>query len=151
MAKAVAFGEALKPSFKVYGKQIVKNAQALSEVLIDGGLRVISGGTDNHLLLVDLTPLGVVGKQAEKWLEDVNISVNKNTIPYDKRSPFDPSGIRLGTPSITSRGMKAKDMKVVGDLIIRTVKSNGDKKDIAKIRKEVIKFAKKFPVPGITK
>jgi glycine hydroxymethyltransferase len=151
LAKAVAFGEALKPSFKSYGKQIVKNAQILAKTLTEGGLRVISGGTDNHLLLVDLTPLGVVGKQAEKWLENVNISVNKNTIPYDKRSPFDPSGIRLGTPAITSRGMKEKDMKSVGGFIIRTVESGGDKKQLAQIKKEVIRFAKKFPVPGIKK
>jgi glycine hydroxymethyltransferase len=151
LAKAVAFGEALKPDFKTYGKQIVKNAQALAKTLSLGGLRVVSGGTDNHLLLVDLTPLGVTGKQAEGWLEDVNISVNKNTIPYDKRSPFDPSGIRLGTPAITSREMKEKDMNSVGDFIVRTVKSGGDKKQLEKIRREVIKFAKKFPVPGITK
>lgn len=151
LAKAVAFGEALKPSFKVYGKQIVKNAQALAEVLTKGGLRVVSGGTDNHLLLVDLTPLSVVGKQAEKWLEDVNISVNKNTIPYDPRSPFDPSGIRLGTPAITSRDMKEKDMKKVGEFIIRTLKSAGKKSELEKIRKEVIAFSVKFPVPGITK
>jgi len=149
--KAVAFGEALKPDFKTYVKQIVKNAQALAKTLSLGGLRVVSGGTDNHLLLVDLTPLGVTGKQAEGWLEDVNISVNKNTIPYDKRSPFDPSGIRLGTPAITSREMKEKDMNSVGDFIVRTVKSGGDKKQLEKIRREVIKFAKKFPVPGITK
>lgn len=151
LAKAVAFGEALKPSFKVYGRQIVKNAQALAEVLTKGGLRVVSGGTDNHLLLVDLTPLDVVGKQAEKWLEDVNISVNKNTIPYDTRSPFDPSGIRLGTPAITSRGMKENDMKKVGEYIVRTIKSGGDEKELGKIKKEVIVFSKKFPVPGITK
>ncbi len=151
LAKAVAFGEALKPSFKTYGKQIVKNARALSDQLTKGGLRVVSGGTDNHLLLVDLTPLGVVGRQAEKWLEEVNISVNKNTIPYDMRSPFDPSGIRLGTPAITSRGMKEKDMKKVGEYIVRAIRSKGNKKELLKIKMEIIKFAKKFPVPGITK
>lgn len=151
LAKAVAFGEALKPSFKVYGRQIVKNAQALADALGRGGLRIVSGGTDNHLMLIDLSPAGVVGKQAEKWLEDVNISVNKNTIPFDKRSPFDPSGIRLGTPAITSRGMKEKDMVNVADFIIRTINSGGKKVELEKIRREVISFAKKFPVPGIIK
>lgn len=150
LAKAIAFGEALKPSFKNYGEQIVKNAQVLARILSEGGLRVVSDGTDNHLILVDLTTIGVAGKQAEKWLEDVNISVNKNTIPYDERSPFDPSGIRLGTPAVTSRGMKGGDMKKVGEFIIRTIKSGGDKKELNRIRKEVISFTKKFPVPGIT-
>jgi len=151
LAKAVAFGEALKPTFRTYGKQIIKNAQALGKELKKGGLRLVSDGTDNHLLLVDLTPLNVVGKQAEKWLEDVNISVNKNTIPYDVRSPFDPSGIRLGTPAITSRGMKEKEMKKVGEYIVRTVRSDGKSKELEKIKKEVIVFSKKFFVPGISK
>ena len=151
LAKAVVFGEDLKPAFKVYAKQIVKNAKALAKGLKDGGLRLISGGTDNHLILVDVTTLGIVGKQAEKWLEDANINVNKNTIPYDKRTPFDPSGIRLGTPAITSRDMKEKDMARVAEFMIKALKSEGKIKVLETIKKDVIAFAKKFPVPGITK
>jgi len=151
LAKAVVFGEDLKPVFKVYAKQIVKNAKALAKGLKDGGLRLISGGTDNHLILVDVTTLGIVGKQAEKWLEDANINVNKNTIPYDKRTPFDPSGIRLGTPAITSRDMKEKDMARVAEFMIKALKSEGKIKVLETIKKDVIAFAKKFPVPGITK
>ena len=151
LGKAVAFGEALKPSFKTYAKGIVENAQALAKHLVAGGLRVVSGGTDNHLILVDLTSVGVTGKEAEKWLEDVNISVNKNTVPYDQKSPFDPSGIRLGTPAITSRDMKTSDMKYVAQYILEAVNSKGDIGKLSATKKKVITFAKKFPVPGITK
>ncbi|MDH4358960.1 MAG: serine hydroxymethyltransferase [Candidatus Berkelbacteria bacterium] len=151
LAKAVAFGEALKPEFKEYGKQTVKNSQALAAKLIAGGLRLVSGGTDNHLILVDLGSLGVTGKQAEAWLDEAGITVNKNTIPYDERKPMDPSGIRLGTPAVTSRGMKEKEMKIIGEFILRVLASKGQVTELKIIKKEVTSFAKKFPVPGITK
>ena len=149
LAKAVCFGEALKPSFKNYAKQIVKNTKVLAEVLSLGGLRLISGGSDNHLILVDVTAIGITGKQAQDYLEKANITVNKNTIPYDRRSPADPSGIRLGTPAVTSRGMKEKEMKRIGELILRTLHSCGKSNELKKIKDEVIKFSKKFPVPGL--
>lgn len=149
LAKAVCFGEALKPSFKNYAKQIVKNTKALAEVLTLGGLRLISGGSDNHLILVDVTASGITGKQAQDYLEKANITVNKNTIPYDSRPPADPSGIRLGTPAVTSRGMKEKEMKRIGELILRTLHCSGKSNELKKIKDEVVKFSKIFPVPGL--
>lgn len=145
-AKAVCFGEALKPEFKEYGKQIVKNAKALAQGLIKNGFRLVSGGTDNHLVLVDLTNKNVTGKQAESALDKANITVNKNTIPYDTRSPFDPSGIRLGTPALTTRGMKESEMKYIGDLINEAI-SNIDNEDaLKKVKMKVIELTKKFPL-----
>lgn len=150
LAKAVCFGEALKPSFGAYAKQIVKNTKVLAEALSVGGLRLISGGSDNHLILVDVTPLGITGKQAETWLDEAAITVNKNTIPYDTRKPANPSGIRLGTPAVTSRGMKEKEMTFVGKAIVQALNSRGDKSKLLAIQKDVNRFAKKFPVPGIS-
>ncbi len=103
--KAICFGEALRPEFKKYAQQIIDNAKALAEVLLAGGLKLVSGGTDNHLMLVDVTPLGIGGKLAEEALDRCGITVNKNMIPYDERKPVDPSGIRVGTPALTTRGM----------------------------------------------
>lgn len=116
-AIAVALGEAMKPSFKKYGHQIIKNAKVLARELQKLGLQIVSGGTDNHLMLVDLTNLGISGREGQDRLEKVGIVVNRNTVPYDTRSPFDPSGIRLGTPSVTTRGMKEKEMKEVAGLV----------------------------------
>lgn len=116
-AIAVCLGEALKPSFKKYGRQVVKNAKALVHELQKLGFQLVSGGTDNHLMLIDLTNLGISGREAQDRLEQVGIIVNRNTIPYDTRSPFDPSGIRMGTPAITTRGMKEKEMREVAVLI----------------------------------
>lgn len=142
-AKAVAFGEALEPSFADYSKQIIANARALAKSLADKGFRIISGGTDNHLMLIDVFgSKGITGKEAEKTLDEAGISINKNMIPYDTRKPLDPSGIRLGTPAMTTRGMKEKDMETVADFIDRALQ----KQDI---REEVKNFALKFPVPGI--
>ena len=121
-AKAVCFGEALKPEFKAYQEQVAKNAQALAKQLVVEGLKLVSGGTDNHLMLVDLTDTGVTGKEAEKMLDEVGITVNKNAIPIDTKSPFITSGIRIGTPASTSRGFKEEDMVEVGKLIALTIK-----------------------------
>ena len=127
--KAVAFKEALSPDFKKYQEQVVKNAKVLSDTLIKNGVRVVSGGTDNHLILVDLTDLDITGKDAEHVLEKVNITVNKNGIPYDTKSPFITSGIRIGTPALTTRGMKEHEMTLIGDLIVRAL-LNKDNNDI---------------------
>ena len=143
-AKAVCFGEALKPEFKTYGKQIVKNARALADVLQDGGLRLVTGGTDNHLLLVDLSDKGVSGKEAEIALDKANITVNKNMIPFDKRKPFDPSGIRLGTPVLTTRGMKESEMKEVGRLIVKAVEKRNDDAKLAEVKRDVVELCKDF-------
>lgn len=145
-AKAVAFGEALKPEFKDYAKQIVRNAKALAEALMEGGLRLVTGGTDNHLLLVDLTKQGVSGKEAETALDRAGITVNKNTIPFDSRKPFDPSGIRLGTPTLTSRGMKESEMKEVGRIIVEAVYNVKDEAKLKDIREEVASLCTHFPI-----
>ncbi len=136
-AIAVALREAATPEFKMYGQQIVKNAKRLAEVLTTGGLRLITGGTDNHLILADVTPLGLTGKQAEELLGQVEITVNKNTIPFDPRKPFDPSGIRLGTPALTTRGFTEQNMSEVGELIIGALKHPGDDAVLNDIRKKV--------------
>ncbi|MEQ8836351.1 MAG: serine hydroxymethyltransferase [Lacipirellulaceae bacterium] len=117
--KAVCFGEALKPEFKLYGQQVIDNAKTLAETLIAGGLNLVSGGTENHLMLVDVTPLGIGGKQAETTLDACGITVNMNMIPYDQRQPMDPSGNRIGTPALTTRGMGEADMKSVGCWILQ--------------------------------
>ena len=130
-AKAVCLGEALKPEFKTYQEQVAKNAQALAEQLLKEGFRLVSGGTDNHLMLVDLTDTGVTGKDAEKQLDEVGITCNKNAIPYDTKSPFVTSGLRLGTPATTSRGFKEEDMVEVGKLIGMTIKDfEGNKEEV---------------------
>lgn len=141
-AKAVCFKEAMSNDFKKYAKQIIANAQALASALPKFEGRVVSGGTDNHLLLLDVRPYGITGKKAQYLLDAVGISVNKNTIPYDTESPFVGSGIRLGTPAVTSRGMKEKDMTTIALLIHRTLKGE-------KTSGEVKKFARKFKLPGV--
>jgi len=149
-AKAVCFGEALQPYFKDYGRQIIANAQALAETLMSGGLTLSSGGTDNHLMLCDVTQIeGVTGKIAEKALDRAGITVNKNMIPYDRRKPLDPSGIRIGTPALTTRGMKEPEMKQVGEWILTILKSPEDEALAASVRSEIAEFAGNFPVPGI--
>ena len=145
-AKAVCFGEALKPEFKEYGKQIVKNAKTLAEGLLKNGFRLVSGGTDNHLVLIDLTNKNVTGKQAESALDKANITVNKNTIPYDTRSPFDPSGIRIGTPALTTRGMKEPEMKYIADLISEAIENVNNEEALTKVKMKVIELTKKFPL-----
>ena len=145
-AKAVAFGEALKPEFKEYATQIVKNAAMLCKTLQDDGFRIVSGGTDNHLMLVDLTNKGITGKDAQLVLDEVNITANKNTIPFEKLSPFVTSGLRLGAPALTSRGFKEADMKEVGDIISLVLNdiTNEAKKEEA--RKRVAVLCEKYPL-----
>ncbi|MCI0439182.1 MAG: serine hydroxymethyltransferase, partial [Chloroflexi bacterium] len=148
-AKAVAFGEAMRPEFAEYQRAIRANARALGDALAAGGLRLVSGGTDNHLLLVDLTPLGITGRQAEEALGRVNIVVNRNAIPYDTKPPRVASGMRLGTPAITSRGMGAAESKRIAGLIIRTITNLGDATVEREVKDEVLSMTSKFPVPGI--
>ena len=145
-AIAVALKEASTPQFKKYGEQIVKNAKALSEALSAGGLRLVSGGTDNHLMLIDLGPYGLTGKEVSLALETCGIVSNKNTVPRETRKPFVTSGIRLGTPAVTTRGMKEKEMKKIGELITRVVNNLGDEKVYKEVLKEVRSLTKKFPV-----
>lgn len=133
-AKAVCLGEALKPEFKEYAQQVVKNAAALADQLIKEGFKLVSGGTDNHLMLVNLTDTGVTGKEAEKMLDEVGITVNKNAIPFDTQKPFVTSGIRIGTPASTSRGFKEDDMVEIGKLIALTIKDFDNSKDEVKAR-----------------
>ncbi|MEZ6145167.1 MAG: hypothetical protein R3B91_06980 [Planctomycetaceae bacterium] len=149
-AKAICFQEALQPSFKDYARQVIANAQTLAETLLSGGLKLSSGGTDNHLMLCDVTTLnGVTGKIAEKALDRAGITVNKNMIPYDPRKPLDPSGIRIGTPALTTRGMKEAEMQRVGGWILTVLGNPEDDGTINSVRGEIAEFAKNYPVPGI--
>lgn len=148
-AKAVAFGEAATTEFKTYCRQIIRNAKALAQALMELKFEVVSGGTDNHLMLVDLTNKKITGKEAEHVLEQAGITVNKNMVPYDPRSPFDPSGIRLGTPAITSRGMKEAEMQKIARWIDRAIRAKTRPAEIRKIKAEIKKFCQDFPVPGI--
>ena len=145
-AKAVAFKEALSPEFKEYQKQVVKNAKAMADALVKGGLRIVSGGTDNHLMLVDLRPKGVTGKMAEEGLEKAGITCNKNSIPNDPEKPFITSGVRLGTPAITARGMKEDEAVQIAEMIIKVLENVNDDKKIAEVKNEVLKLAEKFPL-----
>lgn len=145
-AKAVCFKEALKPEFKAYQEQIVKNAKALADALEKTGLRVVSGGTDTHLMLVDLRPKGLTGKVAEKALEDAGITVNKNTIPYDPETPFVTSGIRIGTPAVTTRGMKEAEMEVIAGFIGEVLDDVENSTLQERVRRDVEKLCRKFPL-----
>ncbi len=147
--KAVALHEALQPAFKTYQQQIVLNAKTLGAILESRGVRLVSGGTDNHLLLVDLTPAKVTGKDAANALQEVGITCNKNLIPFDPLSATVTSGIRLGTPALTTRGMKEADMRQVGNWIADVICNMEDKALHARIREQVIEFASGFPMPGI--
>ena len=145
-AKAVALGEALRPEFKEYAAQTIKNAKALAETLQQDGFRIVSGGTDNHLMLVDLTSKDITGKEAQTVLDEVNITSNRNTIPFEPRSPFVTSGIRLGSPALTTRGFKEDDMREVGNIIALVLNdpTNEEKKEEA--RRRVAAFCKKYPL-----
>ncbi|RNC99922.1 serine hydroxymethyltransferase [Lysinibacillus halotolerans] len=145
-AKAVAFGEALQPEFKEYAKQIKKNAKVLAETLIAEGLEIVSGGTDNHLLLVNVKSVGLTGKVAEKVLDEVGITVNKNTIPYDQEKPFVTSGIRIGTPAVTSRGFLEEDMKEVGLIIAKLLKNPEDAAAKQEAADRVKVLTDKYPI-----
>ena len=143
-AKAVSFKEALTDEFKDYQKQIVKNAKAFADALSDEGFKLVSGGTDNHLILLDLSDTGVTGKEAEHMLDEVGITVNKNAIPFDKQSPFITSGIRLGTPATTTRGFVEEDMREVAKLIKLTISDFDNSKD--EVRNRVAKLCEKHPL-----
>ncbi len=142
--KAVAFKEALQPEFKNYAEQIIKNAKTLAKSLQDYGFRIVSGGTDNHLVLIDLTKKNILGKEAESILDEAGIYTNKNMIPYDTNSPFNPSGIRLGTPALTSRGFKEEEMKMVAEWINKIIENKTDESIRKKVMEEVKELCKNF-------
>ncbi|MBO8129410.1 MAG: serine hydroxymethyltransferase [Peptococcaceae bacterium] len=145
-AKAVAFGEALQPEFKTYQEQIVKNARALAEALIQNGFKLVSGGTDNHLMLVDLRNKGVTGRDAEKMLDEIGITVNKNAIPFDPEKPTVTSGIRIGTPALTTRGLKEDDMRTIAGIIRLVIDNAGDPAAKEKARGMVAELCKAYPL-----
>ncbi|AQV02930.1 serine hydroxymethyltransferase [Desulfococcus multivorans] len=145
-AKAVAFKEAQSDAFRAYQEDIVRNASAMADRLTACGLRLVSNGTDNHMMLADLNPFGITGKDAERVLEQAGITVNKNAIPFETRSPFITSGIRIGTPAITSRGMKTTEMTAIADLIIEVLKSPSDPAVITRVREAVLALCRKFPI-----
>ena len=136
----------MQDEFKEYQKQVVKNAKALANELSNKGLRIVSGGTDNHLMLVDVTPLKITGKDAETALDIAGITVNKNTIPFDQNPPFICSGIRIGTPSITTRGMKEDEMKVIAELIFEALKNSNNEETLRSIKHKVIDLTSSFPI-----
>lgn len=145
-AKAVAFNEALQPSFKDYAKQVIENAATLGETLKNEGAALVSGGTDNHIVLLDLRPWNLTGKEAEKLLEDAGITVNKNTIPYDPEKPFVTSGIRMGTAALTTRGMKREEMVKIGEVIATVLKSKGNKDVLQKARDTTKEICGVYPL-----
>jgi glycine hydroxymethyltransferase len=149
-AKAVCFGEALKPEFIEYQKAIVENAKAMADEFKKGGLRLVSGGTDNHLMLVDLTPISITGKEAEEALDSVRITVNRNAIPFDTKPPRIASGIRIGTPAVTSRGLNTSDVRKVAKLIIRVLTNIGNENVYKEVRDTVDDITSRFPVPGLS-
>ena len=145
-AIALALAEALEPEFKNYARQIVLNAKALAQSLMNEGLELVTGGTDNHLMIINLTNLGLGGKEAEKALDEASITCNKNTVPFDTRSPFDPSGIRLGTPALTSRGFKEEEMKTIGQLIAKLLKNLNNSEIKEEIKKSVRELTDNHPL-----
>ncbi len=145
-AKAVAFGEALQPSFTKYCEQIIKNAQTLAQVFLENGYDLVSGGTDNHLILVDLSKKDITGKDAEEALERAGITTNKNTVPGEKRSPFVASGIRIGTPALTTRGMKEAEMRIIGGWMIKVLANRTDEKVATDVKNSIRELCGKFPL-----
>ena len=145
-AKALAFKEALHESFKEYQKDIVKNAKALAEYMLENGIKLVSGGTDNHMVLLNLRNLNITGKDAEDVLGRTGITVNKNSIPFDMRSPHITSGIRIGTPAVTTRGMKEHEMAIIAKFIVDILRKPGDKELIEKVRAKVSELCKAFPL-----
>lgn len=149
-AKAVAFKEALEPAFKAYALQVIANAKVLAEELMKYGFKIVSDGTDNHLMLIDLTNKNVAGKQAQEALDKAGITCNKNTVPFETRSPMDPSGIRLGTPAITTRGMKEPEMKLIAGWINEVIANWQNEEKLQEVKQAVKDLCSKFPVPGVT-
>ena len=150
-AKAVAFKEALMPEFKDYQRQVKKNASALATRLAEDGFRIVSGGTENHLMLVDLSPKRITGKDAETALDAAGITCNKNSIPYDQRPPIVTSGIRLGTPVVTTRGMREPEMKIIGDMICQALENIKFPDKLAAIREQTRIFCSKYPMFAMEK
>jgi glycine hydroxymethyltransferase len=150
-AKAVAFKEALLPEFKDYQRQVIKNAHALAKRLTEDGFRIVSGGTDNHLMLVDLSPKNITGRDAETALDAAGITVNKNSIPYDEKPPVTTSGIRLGTPIVTTRGMREPEMKIIGDLICDALSNGGSPEKLAAIKERTKAFCSKYSLFAMDK
>jgi glycine hydroxymethyltransferase len=149
LAKAVAFGEALEPEFQQYAKQVLKNSKQLAEDLKKEGFKLVTGGTDNHLIMIDMpSSFNINGRETQETLDKIGLTANCNSIPDDKLPPFRPSGLRLGTPAITTRGLKEKDMRLIADWMKRAVISRDDDKKLAEIKKEVVEFSKKFPLPS---
>lgn len=148
-AKAVAFQEALQPGFKAYQQAIIDNAQTLAETLVGGGLRLVSGGTDNHLMMVDLRPANITGQEAEDILHQAGITTNKNLIPFDPKPPRVTSGVRLGTPAVTTRGFRQAEMKIVGEAILNAVFHANDDAMLAEVRQVTAELCTRFPVPGL--
>ncbi|MCA9329326.1 serine hydroxymethyltransferase, partial [Candidatus Saccharibacteria bacterium] len=146
-AIAVALGEALRPEFIEYGKQVAKNAKILAHELTSLGFNLVTGGTDNHLMVIDLSNKNISGKQGEVALGLAGITVNKNTVPFDKRTPFDPSGIRLGTPALTTRGMKEPEMTMIADWIKQAIENHSNHKMLKDLHKQITEFVVKFPLP----
>jgi glycine hydroxymethyltransferase len=145
-AKAVCFHEAMQPAFKDYARQVVANAKTLAQKMMDEGFRVISGGTDTHLFLMDVFAKGMLGSEAEHALGQAGITVNKNAIPFDSNPPLKPSGIRIGTPALTTRGMKEKEMQQVGLFIAEALRNHKDSQILAKVRRQVLELAEAFPL-----
>jgi glycine hydroxymethyltransferase len=147
--KAVAFGEALQPEFKDYARQVVENAKAMSNAFVERGINVVSGGTDNHLMLVDVGSIGISGRKAERVLDTVGISTNRNTIPGETRSAMQTSGVRVGTAAVTTRGFGVEDCITVADLISRVLRAPEDEAVLKAVSAEVRELTSGFPVPGI--
>jgi glycine hydroxymethyltransferase len=145
-AKAVAFKEALEPSFKEYARQVIDNAQALAQALMERGYRIVSGGTDNHVMLIDLSDKGITGKEAENALHAAGITVNKNMVPFDTRSPFVTSGFRVGTPALTTRGMRQDEMKAVAGMMDEVLTRIKEPDAVARVRTRVEELCKQFPL-----
>jgi glycine hydroxymethyltransferase len=149
-AKAVAFGEALQPEFQEYAAQIIRNSKHLADFFMKNGAKLVTNGTDNHLMLIDcMTSWGIPGGEVEAVLDRVGITLNKNMIPDDQRKPMDPSGVRLGTPAVTTRGMKEADMTALGQFMLTAIQSRQDEAALQNLHEEVKAFCRKFPVPGI--
>jgi glycine hydroxymethyltransferase len=145
-AKAVAFGEILDNDFKLYGKQVISNAQAMAKSFVSRGYDLISNGTDNHLMLIDLRNKNLTGKKAQETLDKAHITLNKNAVPFDDKSPFVTSGIRVGVPAVTTRGLKEKDMETVVSMIDRVLMNADDEKVITSVKGEVKEFMKQYPL-----
>ena len=145
-AKAIAFGEILNDEFTTYAKQVISNAQAMTKALVKRNYQIISGGTDNHLMLIDLRNKNITGKKAQETLDKAHITLNKNAVPYDDKSPFVTSGIRVGVPAITTRGMNEADMETVVDMIDRVLMNIDDEKCVSQVRDEVKQFMTRFPL-----